>query len=86
MTASDQLLAATDEPSFSVVFAIQRRDFHCRRDAHRRPLFVLPTFPSLRDYLHPGALCGAILSATSKFMAKARGQLHLNSLASPTQT
>ena len=52
MTACDQLPAATDEPTLRVVYAHQRRDFHCRRDVYRR-------------HLHPGALRGAILSATS---------------------
>ena len=51
-TVSDQLPAATDEPTLRVVFAHQRRDLHCRRDVHRR-------------HLHSGAIRGAILSATS---------------------
>ena len=42
--------AATDDPILRAVFANQRSD--CRRDVHRR-------------HLHPGALRGAILSATS---------------------
>ena len=38
--------------SFALFVANQRSDFHCRRDVHRR-------------HLHPGALRGGILSATS---------------------
>ena len=37
MTACDQLPAATDEPTLRVVYANQRRDFHCRSDVYLVP-------------------------------------------------